>query len=58
MSGCAVRNGIARIEVDQEALTDALKKKDKICTALKECGFDYVTLDLEGFPEREYGFAY
>ena len=42
-------NGIARIEVDQEALTDALKKKDKICTALKECGFDYVTLDLEGF---------
>ena len=41
--------GIARIEVDLEALPRVLEQREAICRAVKGCGFDYVTLDLEGF---------
>ena len=41
--------GIARIEVDPDALSRALEQREAVFRAVKGCGFDYVTLDLEGF---------
>lgn len=44
-----MHENLARIEVIQEELEDALRKKEKISRHLKSLDFDYVTLDLEGF---------
>ena len=44
-----VHNEIARLEVNQEILYDAILKKDEIIKKLKDLGFRYITLDLEGF---------
>ncbi len=44
-----MHENLARIEVIQEELEDALWKREKISRHLKSLGFDYVTLDLEGF---------
>lgn len=44
-----MHENLARIEVIQEELEDALRKREKISKHLKSLGFDYVTLDLEGF---------
>ncbi|AKB13803.1 MAG: ATP-dependent sacrificial sulfur transferase LarE [Methanosarcina thermophila] len=40
---------LARIEVIQEEFEDVLRKREKIVRRLKSLGFDYITLDLEGF---------
>jgi len=40
---------LARIEVIQEEFEDILRKREKIVRRLKSLGFDYITLDLEGF---------
>ena len=40
---------LARIEVIQEEFEDVLRKREKIVRHLKSLGFDYITLDLEGF---------
>ena len=40
---------IARIEVSEDDLTTVIKNKDTITLRLKELGFDYVTVDLEGY---------
>lgn len=40
---------LARIEVIQTEFEDALRKRENISRHLKSLGFDYVTLDLEGF---------
>ena len=40
---------IARIEVSEEDLATVIKNKDNINLRLKELGFDYVTVDLEGY---------
>jgi uncharacterized protein len=40
---------IIRIEVDKNAFEQFIKYKDNILTMLKELGFLYITLDLEGF---------
>lgn len=40
---------IARIEVSEEDLATVIKNKDNITLRLKELGFDYVTVDLEGY---------
>lgn len=40
---------IARIEVTEDQLNNLLKLKDSIILHLKELGFDYVTMDLEGY---------
>ncbi|PTK86591.1 ATP-dependent sacrificial sulfur transferase LarE [Staphylococcus haemolyticus] len=40
---------IARIEVSEDDLTTVIKNKDNITLRLKELGFDYVTVDLEGY---------
>jgi pyridinium-3,5-biscarboxylic acid mononucleotide sulfurtransferase len=44
-------NGLARIEVgeDERALLCNVEVMDRVALALKELGFDYVTLDLEGY---------
>ena len=39
----------ARIEVDEEQLLETVRKREQIVKRLKELGFTYVTLDLEGF---------
>ncbi|WP_229389538.1 ATP-dependent sacrificial sulfur transferase LarE [Methanosarcina sp. DH2] len=44
-----MHSNLARIEVAGEEFEDALRKKEKISRHLKSLGFDYVTLDLEGF---------
>lgn len=40
---------VARLEVDKEKLMQVLEKRGEIISQLKKLGFDYVTLDLEGF---------
>jgi pyridinium-3,5-biscarboxylic acid mononucleotide sulfurtransferase len=40
---------LARVEVPESELSDALKYRDDIVDRLKKIGFTYVTLDLAGF---------
>ncbi|WP_182465520.1 ATP-dependent sacrificial sulfur transferase LarE [Staphylococcus capitis] len=40
---------IARIEVVEDDLATVIKNRDNITLRLKELGFDYVTVDLEGY---------
>lgn len=44
-----VHRDIARIEIDINDMDRFLQDKDKINTFLKELGYTYITLDLEGF---------
>jgi uncharacterized protein len=44
-----MHENLARIEVTQNELEDALRKRENISRHLKSLGFDYITLDLEGF---------
>ena len=44
-----VHGDIARIEVDKNEMIMLLEKLEEIVEKLKEFGYDYITLDLEGF---------
>jgi uncharacterized protein len=44
-----MHENLARIEIIPEELEEAFRKKEEISRHLKSLGFDYVTLDLEGF---------
>lgn len=44
-----VHGTIARVEVDEEAFGEVIKRKNEIISFLQELGYVYVTLDLEGF---------
>lgn len=44
-----MHSNLARVEVTEKEFEDAFRKKEKISRYLKTLGFDYVTLDLEGF---------
>lgn len=44
-----VHNELARIEIDNEELLRVLDNKNLITAYLKELGYNYITLDLEGF---------
>jgi pyridinium-3,5-biscarboxylic acid mononucleotide sulfurtransferase len=44
-----MHENLARIEMIQEEIEDAFKKREDISRHLKHLGFDYITLDLEGF---------
>lgn len=44
-----VHGNIARIEVDKKDMNLVIDKKDEITEYLKKLGYDYITLDLEGF---------
>lgn len=40
---------LIRLELDEEDLVIAVKKRKQIINLVKECGFSYISLDLEGF---------
>lgn len=44
-----VHGEITRLEVDKEVFTEVLEHREVIIKHLKDMGFRYVTLDLEGF---------
>ncbi len=44
-----IHGQIARIEVDKESFQTVMDLKDAVTGVLKDLGFPYVTLDLEGF---------
>lgn len=44
-----VHGDIARIEVDSDTLTELILKKNEIILYLKNLGYTYIALDLEGF---------
>ena len=44
-----VHGRLARIELPVRALSEAAALREKLVSGLKELGFDYVTVDLEGF---------
>ena len=44
-----VHREIARIEIDSIDMDMLLRNKDEVIFKLKELGYHYVTLDLEGF---------
>lgn len=44
-----VHDTITRLEIDVETFPDVLAHRDEIRNKLKELGFLYITLDLEGF---------
>ena len=45
---------LARIEAPKEAAPELLAKREELAAALKELGFAFVTLDLEGFRSGCY----
>lgn len=44
-----VHGDIARIEVDEDSLTCVIENRNSIISYLKQLGYSYITLDLEGF---------
>nr|WP_300276924.1 ATP-dependent sacrificial sulfur transferase LarE [Peptacetobacter sp.] len=44
-----VHDNIARIEIDKNEMTLLLERKEEVIKNLKKIGYDYITLDLEGF---------
>ncbi len=44
-----VHGNLARLEVPPENIVQAAARAQEIAAALEACGFDYVTLDLQGF---------
>ena len=44
-----VHEKIARIEVDEDSIERVIKEKKEIISFLKQFGFGYITIDLEGF---------
>ena len=44
-----VHGNVARIEVDQEDMERLLAMREEVICHLKPLGYDYITLDLEGF---------
>ncbi|WP_425538881.1 ATP-dependent sacrificial sulfur transferase LarE [Microaceticoccus formicicus] len=40
---------LIRLELDEEDLVEAVEKRKQIIELIKECGFNYISLDLEGF---------
>ena len=44
-----VHQDIARIEVPKEQIPELTARREEVARQLKELGFDYITVDLEGF---------
>ena len=42
-------DNIAHIEVDETDIVPIIQHRNQISLRLKELGFDYVTIDLEGY---------
>lgn len=43
--------GIARIELEENELAKAIEKRREIVSELKKMGFNYITLDLQGYRQ-------
>ena len=54
-----VHGPIARIEVDADDIAKLFKHKETLVTSLKEYGYTYITIDLEGFRSgsMDYGIT-
>jgi uncharacterized protein len=48
---------LARIELDRAELSRAVECRDTIVAAVRQAGYDYVTLDLEGFRSGNLNLA-
>ena len=44
-----IHDDLVRLEIDQDAFMKCMDKRQEIVLFIKELGYDYVTLDLEGF---------
>lgn len=44
-------NGLCRIEVDKKDMPGLLKKRRAVVERLKDLGYNYITLDLEGYRQ-------
>ncbi len=44
-------NGLCRIEVDQKDIYHLLKKRQAVVERLKDLGYNYITVDLEGYRQ-------
>ena len=44
-----IHNDLVRLEIDQDAFMKCMDYRQEIVLFIKELGYDYVTLDLEGF---------
>lgn len=44
-----IHNDLVRLEIDQDTFMKCMDKRQEIVLFIKELGYDYVTLDLEGF---------
>lgn len=44
-----VHGGIARVEVDEQEIAKILQHREEIVRYLRQLGYSYITLDLEGF---------
>ena len=44
-----IHNDLVRLEIDQDAFMKCMDYRQEILLFIKELGYDYVTLDLEGF---------
>lgn len=52
-----VHQNLARLEISNEFITKFASCRSEIVAELKKLGFDYVTLDLEGFRSGSYDAA-
>jgi pyridinium-3,5-biscarboxylic acid mononucleotide sulfurtransferase len=50
-------SGLARIEVPPERFEDLLARRTEVVEAMREAGFRYVTLDLEGFRSGSHNLT-
>jgi uncharacterized protein len=48
---------LARIEIDPRRFDQLLARKDEVVAGLRDAGFRYVTLDLEGFRSGSHNLA-
>lgn len=48
---------LARIEIEPESFADLLIRREEVVRALKEAGFLFVTLDLEGYRQGSHNAA-
>ncbi len=49
-----VHNSIARIEVSREAMEPLMRHRKELSAGLRQLGFEFITLDLEGFRSGCY----
>ena len=50
-------SGLARIEVPPERFEDLIARRTEVVDAMREAGFRYVTLDLEGFRSGSHNLT-